>query len=413
MNYSAGIGIQMLKRKPHKKLVLIVSALINFGLLGYFKYFNFFIESFVNAFSFLGMHIQTHSLQIILPVGISFFTFQAMGYVIDVYRSDFKAARNFISFSAFISFFPLLLSGPIERTGNLLNQVNVRCVFNYSYFSEGIKLMIAGFFMKLVLADRAAIYVDAVYNNAAQHQGFSFIAATLLFSFQIYGAFAGYSLIAIGTARLFGFSIINNFNRPYFSSSVTEFWRRWHISLSTWLRDYIYTPLVISWRNTGKIGISAAILITFIICGLWHGASITFIIWGGLNGIFLIFEALFMKKRRKNLLFVILTFSLINFSWIFFRANNLQDAFHIIKTIFTLPGKLYIPGGADVITPVYALAALIIVLLSEIKKEYFDHLFTFRNNKYELIRMIYFGIIIFLIVYTGVFNAGQFIYFQF
>jgi D-alanyl-lipoteichoic acid acyltransferase DltB (MBOAT superfamily) len=287
----------------------------------------------------------------------------------------------------------------------------VKRTFTYELFSEGVKLIIVGFFMKLVVADRAAIYVNAVYNNVDNHDGLSFIAATVFFAFQIYGDFAGYSLIAIGTARLFGFNLMTNFNRPYFATSIGDFWKRWHISLSTWFRDYLYIPLggnkVIYPRWLFNI------FITFLVSGLWHGANWTFVIWGALNGIYLIIEAVLIKSDKKNIVNVFTTFVLICFSWIFFRANNVDEAFYILKTILSNPGKLYIPGGADVVAPVFAAIAIAILLVAEIKKEYFNKVFTISENKYAIVRWAFYSGIIFMILYMGVFNSSQFIYFQF
>jgi alginate O-acetyltransferase complex protein AlgI len=263
--------------------------------------------------------------------------------------------------------------------------------------------------MKLVVADRAAIYVDAIYNNVDNHSGLSFIVATFLFAFQIYGDFAGYSLIAIGTSKLFGFNLMTNFNRPYFATSVSDFWKRWHISLSTWFRDYLYIPLGGN-RVTYPRWV-CNIFITFIISGLWHGANWTFVIWGALNGFYLIIEAILIKNSKKNIINVFLTFVLICFSWIFFRANNLDDAFFILKSIISNPGKLYIPNDADIVAPIYAAIAISILLTTEIKKEYFNKIFSLGEN--TIVKWIYYNSIIFIILYFGVFNSSQFIYFQF
>ena len=243
VDYYVGVKLSKQNNQTQRKILLLTSIVINLGFLGFFKYYNFFTESFIEAFSFFGSKIQPYTLNIILPVGISFYTFQTLSYSIDVYKRKLEPTKDFIAFAAFVSFFPQLVAGPIERAANLLPQFFKNRHFTYLAFSEGMKLIIVGFFMKLVVADRAAIYVNAVYNNIYNHEGLTFIAATILFAFQIYGDFAGYSLIAIGTARLFGFSLMVNFNRPYLATSVGEFWKRWHISLSTWFKDYLYIPL--------------------------------------------------------------------------------------------------------------------------------------------------------------------------
>lgn len=407
------VGKSLLKTPEinKRKLLLYLSIFINLGFLGFFKYYNFFIESFTNAFSFFGSQISHQGLNIILPVGISFYTFQTLSYTIDVYHKKLQPTKDIIGFFAFVSFFPQLVAGPIERASNLLPQFNRKREFSYDVLSLGVKLMIWGFFLKIVVADRVAIYVNAIYNNVENHEGLSFIAATIFFAFQIYGDFAGYSLIAIGTAKLFGFELMTNFRRPYFSSSVSEFWTRWHISLSTWFRDYLYIPL--GGNRVSKPRWLLNLFITFLISGLWHGANWTFVVWGALNGIYLIIEVLLFKNRGKNILNIALTFVLINFAWIFFRANSISDAFHIIETIATLPGKLYIGEGADKTAPIYALLAIFILVLVELKREYFDELFSISRHKNELVRMFVYALLIFSILYLGVFGEGQFIYFQF
>lgn len=411
LDFSIGISLSKVENIVKRKFLLWASILVNLGFLGFFKYYNFFLDSFIAAFSFFGYELKASSLNIILPVGISFYTFQTLSYTIDIYKGKLEPTKDFIAYSAFVSFFPQLVAGPIERATNLLPQFYKVRKFSYRVFSEGIKLMIVGLFMKIVIADRAAIYVDAVYNNVYNHKGLTFVAATVLFAFQIYSDFAGYSLIAIGTAKLFGLSLMTNFNRPYFATSVSEFWKRWHISLSTWFRDYLYIPLGGSHVSNQRW--VSNILATFTISGLWHGANWTFVMWGALNGFYLIIEATFVKQYKNNLLRICITFMLINLSWIFFRANNINDSFYILKSIFTTPGKLFIPQDADIVAPVYAVLSISILLMVEAKKEFINGLFTFRDNKYELIRLGYYSFIIFIIFYIGVFGSNQFIYFQF
>ncbi len=412
MDYFVGFRIYESQQKSIKKRWLWVSMLFNLGLLGFFKYYNFFIDSWIDMLSNIGYQSEnTWTLQVILPVGISFYTFQTMSYSIDIYREKLRPTKDFIAFAAFVSFFPQLVAGPIERATNLLPQFLNKRNFTYQTFSYGIKLMIWGFFLKLVVADRAAIYVNAVFNNFESHEGLSYIAATILFAFQIYGDFAGYSLIAIGTAKLFGFGLMTNFKRPYFSASVSEFWTRWHISLSTWFRDYLYIPL--GGNRVAKPRWLFNLFITFLISGLWHGANWTFVIWGGLNGIYLIAEVLIGSKNRKGILNVFITFVLINFSWIFFRANNVEQAAYMVKTIFTVPGRLYIGSGDDIAASMYAVLAIIILFVVEAKKEYFNTLFSISGNRLEVIRLGGYAAILFMILYFGVFGKSQFIYFQF
>ena len=408
VDYLVGRGLAKQENTTKRKLLLLISITVNLGLLGFFKYYNFFLENFVKAFSFFGYSINPQNLNIILPVGISFYTFQTLSYSIDVYRRKLEPTKDFIAFMAFVSFFPQLVAGPIERATNLLPQFYKQRVFSYKSISYGIKLIIWGFFLKIVVADRVGIYVNAVYNNIEKHEGLTFIAATFLYAFQVYGDFAGYSSIAIGTAKLFGFSLMTNFNRPYFAASFGEFWKRWHISLSTWFRDYLYIPL--GGNRVSKLRWIFNIFITFSISGLWHGADWTFLIWGALNGIFLIIELLLFKKRRKGFINIFITFLLINFSRIFFRSNNISDAFYIIKTIFTNPGSLFIGSGSG---PLYSLFAISILLLVELKKEYFNSVFSVSQIKNEFVRISIYSILVILILYIGVFDKSQFIYFQF
>lgn len=412
IDYTAGSRIYESKEVSVKKRWLWVSIVFNLGMLGFFKYYNFFIDSWIDLFASVGYELQsTWTLQIILPVGISFYTFQTLSYSIDIYKEKLQPTKNFIAFAAFVAFFPQLVAGPIERATNLVPQFLKKRTFTYQTFSYGIKLMIWGFFLKLVVADRAAIYVNAVYNNTENHDGLSFIAATVLFAFQIYGDFAGYSLIAIGTSKLFGFDLMTNFRRPYFSASVSEFWTRWHISLSTWFRDYLYIPL--GGNRVAKPRWLFNLFITFLISGLWHGANWTFVVWGALNGLYLIAEVLVFKKRRKGVFNVLLTFILINFAWVFFRANSIEDAFFIIKKICTAPGRLYIGSGDDITASLYATLAIAILVVVELKKEYFNTMFSISNHKYEFVRLTGYAVLIYIIMYFGVFGKSQFIYFQF
>ncbi|SFT89592.1 D-alanyl-lipoteichoic acid acyltransferase DltB, MBOAT superfamily [Algoriphagus locisalis] len=411
VDFFVGRGLSKELRVGRRKLLLWISLSVNLGFLGFFKYYNFFVDSFADAFTLMGMAFQGTSLQVILPVGISFYTFQTLSYSIDVYKRKLQPTSDFIAFSSFVSFFPQLVAGPIERASHLLPQFYTPRKLTYQLMASGLKLIIMGFFMKLVVADRAAIYVNAVYNHVPNHQGITFVAATLMFAFQIYGDFAGYSLIAIGTARWFGFDLMQNFNRPYFARSVGEFWKRWHISLSSWFRDYVYIPL--GGNRISKIKWLTNLFFTFLLSGLWHGANWTFVVWGALNGFYLIFEAAVVKPSKNRFLGILSTFILINFSWIFFRANNLSDAFLIVHTIFTNPGKLFLPTDADFVAPIYAGMAIFILLLIEGNKEIFKSkiLLWPMNQKWQ--SMLYYGLIVIAILSLGIFNSGQFIYFQF
>jgi len=329
-----------------KKVYLALSLFANIGLLAYFKYVNFFIESFQRLFDLIGLNTEYNSLQIILPVGISFYTFQTLSYTIDIYRGKIKPVSNFIQFASFVSFFPQLVAGPIERAKNLLPQFNQIKRFNYSQAKIGLSQIIWGYFKKIVIADNCAVLVDQIFSNQADVSSWYLIAGAVLFAFQIYCDFSGYSDIAIGISRLIGFELMTNFRYPYFSRDIAEFWRRWHISLSTWFRDYLYIPL--GGSKVSFTRVVANIFIIFVVSGFWHGANWTFIFWGFLNAIYFIPLFIF-KINRSNLdtygrgtlfkLFrdtglILTTFALTCIAWIFFRAQSLEHAFGYIIGIF-------------------------------------------------------------------------------
>ena len=354
VDYTMGILIERNDSKNKKKLFLWISILVNLGFLGYFKYSNFFLENFVQAFSFLGQDLKFRGLEIVLPVGISFYTFQTLSYTIDVYRKKLSPTKDFIAFSAFVSFFPQLVAGPIERATHLLPQFYRKRKFDYELAVNGMRQILWGLFKKVVIADNCAQFANQIFNNYEDYSGSTLILGAVFFTFQIYGDFSGYSDIAIGISRLFGFDLMRNFAYPYFSRDIAEFWRRWHISLSTWFRDYLYIPLGGSrggmWmkiRNT---------FIIFLVSGFWHGANWTFIVWGALNALYFLPLLLSGKNRNhlevvaydkslpsfKEILQIGVTFGLTVFAWIFFRAENLGHAFGYIsrifhKTIFSVP----------------------------------------------------------------------------
>lgn len=347
VDYYVGKALQRSDSKGKSRKLVVLSLLVNLGALFYFKYFNFFVDSFREAFSFFGQHFESSSLDIILPVGISFYTFQTLSYTIDVYRKELKAEDDFISFATYVSFFPQLVAGPIERAANLLPQFSVKKSFDYELAKSGVQLILWGFFKKIVIADNCAVFANAIFNDHQEYNWHSLILGTFFFTFQIYGDFSGYSDIAIGTARLFGFTLKRNFAFPYFSRDIAEFWRRWHISLSTWFRDYLYIPLGGSRGSTGKK--IRNIFIIFIVSGFWHGANWTFIIWGALNALYFLPLMLLDKNRQnieivgdgkffvgfKELLPMLVTFLLTMLAWIFFRAESLTQALEIVTRIFT------------------------------------------------------------------------------
>ena len=347
VDYLIGQRLRTEDKQSKRKVLLWTSIIVNLGFLGFFKYYNFFLENFVDAFSLFGMQINANSLNIILPVGISFYTFQTLSYTIDVYRKKLEPTKDFMAFSAFVCFFPQLVAGPIERATNLLPQFYKKRTFEYHKAVDGMRQILWGLFKKVVIADNCAEFANQIFNNSADMNGSTLVLGAIFFTFQIYGDFSGYSDIAIGTSRLFGFDLKQNFATPYFSRDIAEFWRRWHISLSTWFRDYLYIPLGGSRGGTWmKVRNTFAI---FLVSGFWHGANWTFIIWGALNAIYFL-PLLLTNNNRKNLgvvaegkllpsfreLFSMLTtFMLTVFAWIFFRAENVSQAFSYIGGIFS------------------------------------------------------------------------------
>ena len=413
ITYLAGLGIEHYHNR--KKLFLLGSIVLNLAILFVFKYYNFFSSCLESLFQTSNFVIHFPEFKLLLPVGISFYTFQALGYSIDVYRGTINAEKDFITYALFVSFFPQLVAGPIERAKNLLPQFHKANKFDGDNFIEGVKLMLWGYFMKLCIADSVSFYVDAVYNNIPNHNGTSILLATFFFTFQIFCDFSGYSMIAIGTARCLGFKLMLNFNRPYLSRSPRDFWHRWHISLSSWFGDYVYKPL--GGSRCSEIKHQRNLFLTMLISGIWHGANWTFIVWGGVHGIFLCINSLarklFVVKEIKVLvpLKIISTFLIAMFCWIFFRANTLSDSFLAIKKIFCNPGLLYNGTGKPAI--LLPIILIIILMAKEIKDEFFKKPFMFLHNKNNIVSILGAVFLIVVIMLCGQFNGGQFIYFQF
>lgn len=331
ISYGTALFLERTKNRQTQKLLLALALITNIGILFFFKYFNFFFTNVVTLLEQLAIPVHPATLNLLLPVGISFYTFQTLSYVIDVYHGNITAEKHFGIYATFISFFPQLVAGPIERTENLLPQIKKQHVFDYEQAVYGLRLMVWGYYKKIAIADNLAIHVDKIYNDPVSFSGFALILATILFSIQIYCDFSGYSDIARGTAKLMGIDLIENFKAPYFSASIKEFWSRWHISLSTWFRDYVYIPLggnrVEKWKHLRNL------IVTFSLSGLWHGANWTFILWGGIHGIAQASEHatdLHWKFHFPWLLRVVWVFVFCSFAWIFFRAENLHDAIYII-----------------------------------------------------------------------------------
>ena len=420
IDYFAGIFLEDTKGK-RRKYWLIASLIANIGVLAVFKYYNFLNNNLSEFLITFGYHNTVPNLSIILPIGLSFHTFQAMSYTIEVYRGHQKAERHFGIYALYVMFYPQLVAGPIERPQNLLHQFYEKHYFEYERIIEGLKMMLWGLFMKLVIADRLAIYVNTVYNHAGQHSGKTLALATILFAFQIYCDFAGYSNIAIGAAKVMGFKLMTNFNRPYFSHSISEFWKRWHISLSTWFRDYLYISLGGNRVSVPRWYIN--LLLVFTISGLWHGANWTYIIWGAINGFYLVF-AVVTEKWRKNIskfilldrvpkinnaVQILITFVLTCFAWVFFRANSASQAFYIVKSIIAFKGPLFV----DAPQLIYGAFAILFLLLIELRLEYWHHSPLPFKSKYRIAEQSAYVVLIVILLTVGVFDGSQFIYFQF
>ena len=429
LDYFSAFKIADASSQSKRKMWLFISTGINLGFLGVFKYYNFFAASFAESVAHLGIQVSPWTLQVILPVGISFYTFHGLSYVIDIYYDRIKPEKDFVDYSVFVSFFPLLVAGPIERATHLLPQIKKPRQFDYSKAVDGLRQILWGLFKKVVIADGCAHYANLIFNNSETYHGATLVLGALFFTFQIYGDFSGYSDIALGTARLFGIELLRNFAFPYFSRSIAEFWRRWHISLSTWFRDYLYIPLGGSkggtWvkvRNT---------FIIFIVSGFWHGANWTFIVWGLLNALFIMPSIIQSTNRNhldmagggrllpsfKEALAIAVTFSLTVFAWIFFRAESLTHALHYVAAMLTglLHKAYYIEMLNMLIWKIGA--ALPLLVLFFVAVEWMG-----RTQQYAIAALglnwprgirwaAYYMLIVLVIYYSG--SGEKFIYFQF
>ncbi len=407
------------ERNPRRKLYLATSLIINLGILGFFKYCNFFIESFYALLGLFGTTDQFTPLNIILPVGISFYTFQGLSYVLDIYYRKFEPTKDVVAFFAFLSFFPQLIAGPIERARDLLPQFSTPKAFDYDTTRKGLFLIAVGLFKKIVIADRLAIYVDSVFGDVANVHGLPALMAVVFFTFQLYLDFSAYSQIAIGTARLFGFKLSTNFNKPYLATSFKDFWARWHITLTNWFRDYLYFPL--GGNRKGKIRTYLNVIIVFTVSGLWHGASWNFVIWGFLNGIFLaIFDKAFHLKPQKVLAKIgccLFVTSLWGLSLIFFRANSFADAITMFGNLGFGNAADLLHHGYDLIEFKFTLSLLVGLMLIELLiKNRQEKVEDFFFNSFFPLRWLTYFILVLATIYLGVYGVGSdntFIYFQF
>ena len=420
LDYFSAIKISEAKNIKIKKFWFWLSIIINLGFLAVFKYFNFFIENFVSLTEHFGLGLEPWSINIILPVGISFYTFHGLSYIIDIYKNKIKAEKNFIDYSVFVSFFPLLVAGPIERATHLLPQIQKKRFFDYNKVIDGLTQIIWGLFKKVVIADQCAEYANTIFNNTSDYSGSTLVVGAIFFTFQIYGDFSGYSDIALGTSRLFGIELIKNFSFPYFSRDIAEFWRRWHISLSTWFRDYLYIPLG---GSQGNLWIKIRnTFIIFLVSGFWHGANWTFLAWGFLNALYILPSIIFKTNRKnldivakgrllpnfKEITSVIITFFLIVLAWVFFRAWNIKHAFLFISKIFT--GSLF---SIPTIFPLYLIILLIIFIIIEWIGRESNYAIEKTNQSLTTFnKWIFYYVIIFLILFFSG-SEQNFIYFQF
>lgn len=424
IDYFAARGMEKAgDRRKLKQALLGLSLATNLGLLFGFKYFNFFNDSVRAVCDRFNIFYDVAAFDVLLPVGISFYTFQTLSYSIDVYRGKKTAERHFGLFALYVSFFPQLVAGPIERPSHLIPQFRREQKFDPIRAGSGLRLMLFGFVKKLVVADRLAVYVDSVYADPSMHSGPTLAIATIFFAIQIYCDFSGYSDIAIGVSRIMGFDLMTNFRRPYFSKSLAEFWRRWHISLSTWFRDYVYISLggnKVSWRRH-LINLMAV----FLISGLWHGANWTFIIWGGIHGLVLCLSVAtqnwrenlpgqaFIKRHSAihQVMQVLMVFLIVNLAWVFFRAANVSDAMTILERIVTFQGSGLYTG--DLTAFVHALFAISLLFCAEAYAEWKPESTVNWLGRAPILRSVTCAAIVLLILLTGVFDSGQFIYFQF
>lgn len=419
LNYFFGIGIEAKRNARSGKALFYLAMLVNVGNLFFFKYYDFFLANLSAVLGAFDFRKTLPALELVLPIGISFYTFQVLGYLIDIRREDICSERDIWAFLHYVFFFPKLLAGPIERAQNFLPQGQQRKSIQVSNFSAGMKLLIWGFFQKLVIADRVAIYVNSVYNHVDRHSGITLLTCSVLYVFQVYADFSGYTDIARGLARMLGYELMVNFRRPLLAVSISDFWRRWHISLSSWVNDYIYMPLSLKFRSLGVTGVLSALLISFIVVGIWHGARWTYVVFGVLQGLFLAFGLLTGKKLKKATAAIpawiagaagtLITFLLVAFSLVFFRSPSLSAAWNVLGRI-GFGGRLFIKPASFFI---YSLVGIALLMARDGIGEYFGRDIFHVRSKWFVFRGLPYALLLVLILAFGVFDGGQFIYFNF
>lgn len=403
----------------NKKLSMVLGVMMGLGMLVYFKYMNFFMDQFAATLGLMGIQTNWSSFNIVVPIGISFFTFKLMSYIIEIYRENIEPERDFISFATYVAFFPTIMSGPIDRPNNFIPQLKEPRSFKTDVFAEGSKRVLWGFFMKLCIADQLTPYTDSVFNNYYHHNATSIVLACFLYSFQLYADFCGYSEMAIGTAKMMGVNVTENFLRPFFAQNIAEFWRRWHISLTTWITDYVFMPLNIAFRNLGKTGLYLATLLNLVVIGAWHGANWTYLFFGVFHGIMLVIVTACDKKRKKmekkhglkkNPIYkysrMLLTFVLCSIGFLLFRSPSVEQFFSVLSRLGSGFGMFFISWALTAVLPIGVL----------IFKEYKDENklnIHFLHSEKLWVQVVSFALLVVFIIYTGALNGGQFIYFQF
>ena len=403
----------------NKKLSMIIGVFVGVGMLVYFKYMNFFVEQFASLFNSLGIHTNYSSFNIIMPIGISFFTFRLMSYVIEIQRENIEPEKDFVSFATYVAFFPTIMSGPIDRPNTFLPQLEKPRSFVVDDCAEGCKRVLWGLFLKFCIADQLSPYTDSVLNNYYHHNATSIVLACVLYSFQLYADFCGYSEMAIGTARMMGIKVTENFLRPFFAQNIAEFWRRWHISLTTWITDYVFMPLNIAFRNIGKTGIYLATLLNLVVIGIWHGANWTYILFGLFHGLMLVVVTACDKKRKKlekkhglkkkplyKYSRMLLTFVLCTIGFLLFRSYSVGQFFSILGRLNSGFGMFFVSWALTAILPIC------ILIFKEYKDENKLNIHFLHSEKLW-VQVVSFALLAVFIIYTGALNGGQFIYFQF